>query len=113
MARVTKTVLVVTTTILLIILFLFLPFLCHSQEEFKISTYDSVGNEKVLMRVINKKDTTIYDTIGLVRYLLKDNDIMYDSNRYLREQFYKSMQLLDIINGIMFVLPKKKEEGRL
>lgn len=66
------------------------------------------SNTQPLMTIRNR-DTVISDTMGLIRYLLKEHESMTGEIQKYQKQLYKASVALESINSVMFYQPKRQQ----
>jgi hypothetical protein len=76
---------------------------------FNIDISDSV---RPLIR-ITATDTIINDTLGSIRYLIKENQRLYDANEKLNEKLLKADKMMGRIDGLLLYLPKREQHFKL
>ncbi len=87
---------------------LLVSILCKSQDGNWREYQDSTG--KAVMLITPKNDTIIYDTMALIRSLLRAKVNCDAAIEAYHQQLYKAKRLLESINSIMFWKPTEGEK---
>ena len=73
----------------------------------------SISTEEKPLLEITGKDTVIYDTLGLIRWLLKKQTEDWEEISRYRKQVWRAYEILNSISGILVQEPKRKQHFKL